>query len=262
MQPSRRFVLGVFVSAISLIALPVRAEDAPAAKTKSFLVVLVEGAEWPGLIIALMSLAAVTIIIEHFWTIRRATLVSDAEVEAARALIEERRFKECLDEISRSKTMFADVLTVALRHGRHGFDAMHEAASERAGAWSSRLFRRVEYLNIIGNLGPLMGLLGTVLGMIRAFGAMRAAHGAYTPEHLAGGISLALVNTFLGLLVAVVSLGFFGICRNRVDALTVAAHAAAMDLLEYFRPVSVGAANSEPLPLKQTASRPVPTAAP
>jgi biopolymer transport protein ExbB len=118
---------------------------------------------------------------------------------------------------------------------------------EQAGAWSSRLFRRVEYLNIIGNLGPLMGLLGTVLGMIRAFSEMQAAHGAYKPENLAGGISLALVNTFLGLAVAIVSLGFFGLCRNRVDAMTVAAHVAATDLLEYFRP-SAATANDKARP--------------
>ena len=221
--------------------------DQGATQTKSLLSVLMEGAEWPGLVIAAMSLAAVTIVIEHFWTIRRKTMLGEAEVDAARDLIEQRKFKECLDLVTASRTMFSDVLTAGLRHGRHGFDAMSEAANERAGAWSSRLFRKVEYLNIIGNLGPLMGLLGTVLGMIRAFGEMRASHGAYKPEDLAGGISLALVNTFLGLLVAIVALGFFGICRNRVDALTVTAHAAAMDLLEYFRPanISAPAANHE-----------------
>lgn len=221
------------------------AQDSAPVPARSFLEIVKEGAEWPGLIIAAMSLVALTIVIEHFWTIRRSTVVDPQEIEAARELIEARKFKECLDLVSQSKTMFADVLAVALRHGRHGFDAMHQAADERAGAWSSRLFRKVEYLNIIGNLGPLMGLLGTVLGMIRAFGQMRAAHGAYHPEDLAGGISLALVNTFLGLGVAIVALGFFGVCRNRVDSLTVAAHAAATDLIEYFRPASVGGPSIE-----------------
>ena len=72
----------------------------------------------------------------------------------------------------------------------------------------------------------------------QAFAKMNETHGAYGPEDLAGGISLALVSTFLGLVVAIVSLGFFGICRNRVDSFTVTAHAAVEDLLEYFRPVT------------------------
>lgn len=211
-----------------------------------FLEILLAGAEWPGVVIGFMSLASVTIIVENFLTVRRATTAPAEEIEAARAMIEKREFKEIIDYVRGRRSMFADVLTTSLRHGRHGFDAMHEAAEERTGAWTSRLFRRVEYLHIIGNLGPLMGLLGTVLGMIRAFGVMQAMHGAYKPEDLAGGISLALVNTFLGLAVAIISLGFFGICRNRVDSLTIQAHAAVVDVLEYFRPAPGAVAGTAP----------------
>lgn len=214
------------------------AADEAAAEKVSFLQILIHGAQWPGIIIALMSLTSLTIIVEHFWTIRRSTMCPDGEIERMRQLIQDRKFKECIEYVRNGGSMFADVLTAGLRHGRHGFEAMQAAAEERTAAWSSRLFRRVEYLNIIGNLSPLLGLLGTVLGMIEAFGAMQQAHGAYKPENLAGGISLALVNTFLGLAVAIVSLGFFGLCRNRVDAMTVATHAAVLDLLEYFRPTA------------------------
>ena len=233
---NRPLPLLTFAAVVLLFAGVAPAADGDPAEKVSFLHILLTGAEWPGLFIAMMSLASVTIIIEHFWTIRRTTMIPEPEIEATREMIENRRFKECIDYILGRKSMYADVLAAGLRHGRHGFDAMHEAAAERAAAWSSRLFRKVEYLNIIGNLGPLMGLLGTVIGMIRAFSAMHATHGAYKPEDLAEGISLALVNTFLGLAVAIVSLGFFGVCRNRVDAMTVTAHAGVVDLLEHFRP--------------------------
>ncbi|QDV90541.1 biopolymer transport protein ExbB [Phycisphaerae bacterium RAS2] len=220
--------------------------------SRTLFTVIVHGAEWTGLIIAVMSLATVTIIIEQFVSVRRKTMAPESAIEQMRALIDARKFKDCIEQLKAQRSMFADVLEVGLRHGRHGFDAMRECADERAGVWSSRLFRRVEYLNVIGNLAPLLGLLGTVLGMIKAFGAMQDTHGAYRPEDLAGGISLALVNTFLGLSVAIVALGFFGICRNRVDALTVSAHAAVLDLLEYFRPATVGFGTDAPRPATPT----------
>lgn len=210
-----------------------------AAGSRTLFNVIVHGAEWTGLIIVLMSLATVTIIVEQFVSVRRKSIAPEGPIEQMRQMIEARKFKECIEQLKAQRSMFADVLEVGLRHGRHGFEAMRECADERAGVWTSRLFRRVEYLNVIGNVAPLLGLLGTVLGMIKAFGAMQETHGAYRPEDLAGGISLALVNTFLGLSVAIVALGFFGICRNRVDALTVSAHAAVLDLLEYFRPATV-----------------------
>lgn len=231
---------------------------------QSFFQVVIKGAEVPGAVIGLLSLVSLTLIIQHFWTIRRDTMVPADEVETIRGMIERRQFKEILDYLKGRTSMFADVLTMSLRHGRHGFDAMHEAADERSGAWSARLFRRVEYLNIIGNLGPLLGLLGTVLGMIEAFTQMQAKHGAYTPADLAGGIGLALVNTFLGLIVAIVSLAFFGICRNRVDALTVTAHAAVLDVLEYFRPAPLqnpASVLNAPAPAPGPVSRPAPTTA-
>ena len=237
-----------FVGLMLVAASQAFAADEAGVEKVSFLRILIHGAQWPGIFIVLMSLASVTIIIEHFWTIRRVTMFPENELEMTRRFIEDRKFKECVEYVCNGKSMFADVLTASLRHGRHGFDAMRAAADERASAWGSRLFRRVEYLNIIGNLSPLLGLLGTVLGMIEAFGAMQEAHGAYKPENLAGGISLALVNTFLGLAVAIVSLGFFGLCRNRVDAMTVAAQAAVLDLLEYFRPGAVIASTTNAAP--------------
>ncbi|MBE7506754.1 MAG: MotA/TolQ/ExbB proton channel family protein [Planctomycetia bacterium] len=244
----------IVIAVIHAFAVPLHAADVPVESGRSFLRVLRDGAEWPGVIILALSLAAVTIIIEHFWTIRRSTMSPQHEIENTRQHIEARRFKEAIEAIQGSRTMFADVMSTALRHGRHGFDAMHEAADERGAAWTSRLFRKVDALNVIGNLAPLMGLLGTVLGMIEAFGEMQAAHGAYKPENLAGGISLALVNTFLGLAVAIIALGFFGVCRSRVDAMTVAAHAAAIDLLEFFRPVAVGMPASPPPPTSAAAA--------
>ena len=222
-------------------------EGAGAQEGQSLLTIILDAAGWIGLVIFVMSLASATIIIQHFWTIRRSTMAPEAEIDANRELIEQREFKACVERVGKGDTMFHDVLSIGLRHGRHGFTAMQEAAEERAGAWRSRMFRRVEYLNIIGNISPLMGLLGTVLGMIKAFAKMNALHGAYGPDDLAGGISLALVSTFLGLIVAIVSLAFFGVCRNRVDSLTIAAHAAVVDLLEYFRPGTTPINGGEPL---------------
>src|SRR5207253_7102619 len=97
-------------------------------------------------------------------------------------------------------------------------------------------FRSIEHLNVIGNLGPLLGLLGTVLGMIEAFQAMNAAGGQANPADLAGGISKALAHTMLGLILAVPCLAAFGILRTTVDRLTTKAALVAEELLLMMRP--------------------------
>ncbi|MEM6296260.1 MAG: MotA/TolQ/ExbB proton channel family protein [Myxococcota bacterium] len=53
-------------------------------------------------------------------------------------------------------------------------------------------------------IAPLLGLLGTVSGMIETFGSMRVATLTQATEQtVAGGISVALVSTQLGLMVGV-----------------------------------------------------------
>ena len=51
-------------------------------------------------------------------------------------------------------------------------------------------------------VAPLLGLLGTVIGMVEMFGSMQGALGADGEATVAGGISIALVTTQLGLVIA------------------------------------------------------------
>ncbi len=222
-------------------SLPAAGSGAPppvaATSSTSLWNVVWTGLEWPGFLILAGSVTILTLIVEHFITVRRATIAPVEQVRRARELIERRSLSDCFNAMRQSSTFFAQVMTASLQHARHGFEAMHAAALEKSGELSGRLFRKVEYMNILGNLGPLLGLLGTVLGMIVAFAGLGSAGGQAGADAgaLARGISLALVNTLLGLALAIIGVGFFGVCRNRVDALTVQATVQALDLLEFFR---------------------------
>ncbi len=65
-----------------------------------------------------------------------------------------------------------------------------------------RIWRLLPTLAVFATAAPLLGLLGTVAGMIETFQSM-TLFGAGDPKLVAGGISLALVATELGLLVAI-----------------------------------------------------------
>lgn len=225
------------VAALAMLGASLALAQPPgSAEHQSLLRIIREGIEVPTYFILLGSVVTIALVIEHFLVVRAASISPEQQIKQARTQIEARKFQECFERLKRSRTFFAHVMTAALQHARHGFDAMHEAAVEKAGELSGRMFRKVEYLNIIGNLGPLLGLLGTVWGMIEAFGSLGAGGGQAGAGDLAGGISKALVNTLLGLALAIVAIAFFGVCRNRIESLTVAGTVAALDLLEYFRP--------------------------
>lgn len=66
----------------------------------------------------------------------------------------------------------------------------------------ARIGSFVSVLKIIATVAPLMGLLGTVTGMIITFQQI-TIYGTGDPKTMAGGISVALVTTVLGLTVAI-----------------------------------------------------------
>lgn len=73
------------------------------------------------------------------------------------------------------------------------------------------------WLEVIGNVAPLLGLLGTVMGMITAFQQLEVAGSKVDPSILAGGIWEALLTTQVGLMVAIPVVTILNLLENRLD---------------------------------------------
>ena len=130
----------------------------------------------------------------------------------------------------------AAVVSAALYDARAGFGAMIRALEQTSEELTVRRLRRVEPLNIVGNVSPMIGLFGTVYGMILAFREIVAAGGQPDPVGLASGIGTALTTTFWGLIVAIPALTGYALLRNKIDALTIEATREAEELINRYRP--------------------------
>ena len=89
---------------------------------------------------------------------------------------------------------------LALRSGRAPLD--REILRQCARRLQRGLSRHLGLIAVLAAIAPLLGLLGTVLGMIETFDVI-AAFGTGNARALAGGISVALITTQTGLLVAI-----------------------------------------------------------
>lgn len=203
--------------------------------------------------IAGLSVIGVTLIIQGFMKFRQSVFMPAGTTNQIREMIEQRRFQELLAFTERDPSFISKALNPALKRAP-SFSSMKEAMETAVAEQTAEQFRKIEYLNIIGNLGPLLGLLGTVLGMIQAFSALQAAGGNASPTELAGGISTALTHTFLGLMLAVPCLAAFGILRTIVDRLTVRGALQAEDLLLMIKPAEA----KTQAPAARTGAAPIP----
>jgi biopolymer transport protein ExbB len=186
-------------------------------------------------IIAILSVVGLTLIIQAFIKNRASVFMPEETTNQIREMISQRKFKELIEFTENDPSFVSRALNPALKRAP-SFSSMKEAMETAIGEQTADQFRKIEYLNIIGNLGPLLGLLGTVLGMIDAFYAMQQSEGAADPAKLAGGISTALCHTFLGLFLAIPCLSAFGIVRTIVDRLTVRGALTAEELLLMIKP--------------------------
>jgi biopolymer transport protein ExbB len=192
-------------------------------------------------IILLLSVVGLTLIIKGFIKNRASVFMPETSTAAIREMIMAKKFKELIEFTENDPSFISRALNPALKRAP-SFSSMKEAMETAIGEQTAEQFRKIEYLNIIGNLGPLLGLLGTVLGMMEAFDAMNKAGGNASPAQLAGGISKALAHTFLGLFLAVPCLAAFGVLRTLVDRLTVRGALVAEELLLMVKPQETKAA--------------------
>ena len=105
---------------------------------------------------------------------------------------------------------------LADRSGRVRLD--REILALCAKRLDERLEERHEAISVLAAVAPLLGLLGTVLGMIETFQVI-SFFGTGNARAMAGGISVALVTTQTGLLVAIPGLIFGGRLRDRAELL-------------------------------------------
>jgi biopolymer transport protein ExbB len=187
------------------------------------------------IIILALSVTGLTLIIQGFIKNRASVFLPEESTNHIRELIGQKKFKELIEFTETDPSFASRALNPALKRAP-SFSSMKEAMETAIGEQTAEQFRKIEYLNIIGNLGPLLGLLGTVLGMMEAFDAMNKAGGNASPAQLAGGISKALAHTFLGLFLAVPCLAAFGVLRTLVDRLTVRGALIAEELLLMVKP--------------------------
>jgi biopolymer transport protein ExbB len=185
--------------------------------------------------IAILSIFALTLIIQGVIRNRASVMIPEESNNQIRELIAQKKFKDLIDFTETDPSFVSRALNPALKRAP-SFSSMKEAMETAIGEQTAEQFRKIEYLNIIGNLGPLLGLLGTVMGMIQAFEKMHEAGGAAKPAELANGISTALTHTFLGLFLAVPCLGAFGVLRTIVDRLTIKAALIAEEMLLMVKP--------------------------
>lgn len=212
-----------------------------------------------GFIIIGLSFVAVAMVVLHLARIRESVLAPQAVVDELDRLLSKGQIDAAVAACERPEnaSFLSDVMAAGLsRYRRSPFGALElKGALEEAGRERiARLYRTTDALALIAMVSPMLGLLGTVVGLNGAFATISQTEGFARPDQLAGDISLALVTTIQGLVVAIPVTAVVTFFRNRIDTIAGSVAATVDELATHVE-------EGPPLPAPSAAPAPRPAAA-
>lgn len=127
---------------------------------------------------------------------------ASAVIERMRPHLVSKQFGAALAIADKTRGALGRVLAATLRGIERPREQLEDTIDEAVLHETPRLDRFGNAIFVIAAVSPLLGLLGTVTGMIATFDII-TEFGTGNPKLLSSGISIALVTTELGLIVAI-----------------------------------------------------------
>ncbi len=183
---------------------------------------------WP---IIGLSVLAMAIVIERFWTLRRSAVLPAGLGKEVRDWAATRQLNPAHIEVLRQNSPLGELLAAALDVRNRPREQIKERTEDVGRHVVHRLERFLNTLGTIAGVGPLLGLLGTVFGMIRMFMDILST-GVGDANQLAGGIGQALISTAAGLCLAIPALMFYRYLSGRIAEYVIEMEQQAMALLD------------------------------
>ena len=199
-------------------------------------------------VLVFMSMWSFGVAIERYYTFAQARKQSKLYAPQVAKHLKEGRLKDAL-AVSQAKTYQYSHLAKVVLAGLQEYqfqqdgggsmaredivDTVRRAIQRATALTSNDLKKGIPSLATIGATAPFVGLLGTVVGIITAFQGI-ASQGSGGLGAVSAGISEALVETALGLFVAIPAVWLYNYFQGRVEYFNVEMDNSSSELVDYF----------------------------
>jgi biopolymer transport protein ExbB/biopolymer transport protein TolQ len=199
-------------------------------------------------ILVIMSMWSFGVAIERYYTFSQARKQSKLYAPQVAKHLKDGRLKDAL-AVSQAKTYQYSHLAKVVLAGLQEYqfqqdtggslnrddvvDTVRRAIQRATALTSSDLKKGIPSLATIGSTAPFVGLLGTVVGVINAFTGI-ATTGSGGLGAVSAGIAEALVETALGLVVAIPAVWMYNYFTNRLESFSVEMDNSSSELVDYF----------------------------
>ena len=169
--------------------------------------------------------------IERFWTLSRARVNTKEFIVKVTKALNEGGVEAAKEVCANTRGPVASVFHAGLLRADEGLEAAEKAIIAYGGIEMSFLEKGMIWISTFITIAPMLGFTGTVQGMITAFDAIKEA-AQISPAIVADGISVALLTTLFGLVVAMILQVAYNYFISRIDRLVGDMEESSIELID------------------------------
>lgn len=186
------------------------------------------GFMWPILGCLVIGIA---ISLERLWTLSRASVNTRKFLATIKKALNEGGVEAAAEVCAKTRGPVASIFHAGLLRVDRGIEHVEKAIMNAGTIEMAFLEKGLVWLATVISVAPMLGFLGTVWGMIEAFKAIEQANDI-SPSIVAGGISVALLTTLFGLVVAIIIQIANNYFVSRVDKIIVDMEESSVDFVD------------------------------
>lgn len=185
-----------------------------------------------------LSFTFIAVLVMNLLALRRDNICPKGLAEAFEANLNEKKFQEAFDLAKADDSFLGQMLAAGMAKLQQGYDKAQIAMGQVAEEEIMKTEQRLSLIGLVGSLSPMVGLLGTVDGMVASFQVIAISGTTPKASDLAEGISMALITTLVGLVLAIPATIAFALLKNRLSKLTQELGVQADNLMSRFETVA------------------------
>lgn len=175
------------------------------------------GFMWP---ILIAGVSGIAFSLERLYHLLKGNIDVESFTNEVAGTLKESGVQAAIVKCDEAEGPVHNIFLAALERIGLGASEAEKAIEARGTIEMASLEKNMSWISFFIGTAPMLGFLGTVVGMIRAFNDIKAADDI-SPAVVAGGISIALLTTAFGLIVAVVLQFFQNIALNMIEGRVV-----------------------------------------
>ena len=153
--------------------------------------------------ILVLFIFGLVIVIERSYTLFKSLVVTKKFLTSVNESLENKGVQSAVEVCENTPGPVAEIFHAGLSRYSEGLLAVEKSIQSAGQIAMAFLEKNMTWLTTVSTIAPLLGFTGTVWGMVKAFQDIAAANDI-SPAIVADGISMALLTTLFGLVVAMI----------------------------------------------------------